>query len=752
MDTRRPLELLAVRRGLTWCVAGLLVASGLMMATSESTAQPVAGRRAAPTKQAPAVRIVVLSNRADLISGGDALVRVILRSGRYTRIRKVDLDGRNVTRAFAVRRDGRYTGLVRGLSRGKNELRVRLHNGAGARLTLTNHPSTGPIFSGRHVRPWRCNGGARDRGCSRTPSYQYYYVPVGVDPEELPGMIGSQPGSAPYFLPYDRANPPEPALVATTTTDEGRTVPFVVRVETGSVNRAQYQIAVLFDPDKPWTLARPQTAWNRKLFLVGGPNCGVSYQEGSAPGALYGKILGRGFATLSHTLVATGNNCNLVTQAESLSMTKEHFIERYGVVRYSMSIGGSGASLVQQWIANAYPGLYDGLIVEASFPDAWTELINTNDCISVLDYWNDPTRWAPGVTWGPAEQSAVASGDMPTSCLTFKAAFESLFTPADETGQVPPGQVYDAQTHRAGVRGTIWDYSVAQLGRRPASAWGAIEKALRRGFASRPLDTVGIQFGLKALLAGQITPAQFVDINAKVGGRNIDYHPIARRTGADPVALTRVYRSGYLNQANNLDVPIIDIRGASNSELHDSFHSWSMRARLNRANGHHRNQVIWNSFTASGFVIDPALEAEAFDVMDRWLTAIDRDRSSRTFSEKVAANKPGAAVDRCTLPGTGQPGPCIVPASGTPRLGAGQPLVDDIAKCQLKRLQRIDYFPVLFTRDQWSQLRQTFPRGVCNYTKSGVNQRPTVPWLTYRSGPGGRPLGREPISHRLRRR
>lgn len=138
--------------------------------------------------------------------------------------------------------------------------------------------------------------------------------------------------------------------------------------------------------------------------------------------------------------------------------------------------------------------------------------------------------------------------------------------------------------------------------------------------------------------------------------------------------------------------------------------------------------------------------------MDHWLVAIDKDRSKRTFPEKVEANKPEAAVDRCTHPGTGQPSPCIVPTSGTPRLGAGQPLVDDIAKCQLKPLKRLDYFPALFTNNQWRQLRRAFPQGVCDYTKPGVNQRRTVPWLTYRSGPGGRPLGPAPVSQILRRR
>jgi len=122
------------------------------------------------------------------------------------------------------------------------------------------------------------------------------------------------------------------------------------------VDRGQYQIAVLYDPSKHWDFGNPQVGWNRKLFLVGGAGCGISYQEGAAPGVLYGKVLGRGFATMSTDLEATGNNCNMVVQAESLMMAKEHFIEAYGPVRYTFSIGGSGAAVVQHWTANALSG------------------------------------------------------------------------------------------------------------------------------------------------------------------------------------------------------------------------------------------------------------------------------------------------------------------------------------------------------------------------------------------------------------
>jgi len=205
-----------------------------------------------------------------------------------------------------------------------------------------------------------------------------------------------------------------------------------------------------------------------------------------------------------------------------------------------------------------------------------------------------------------------------------------------------------------------------------------------------------------------------------------------------------VYRSGYLNQANNLRVPIIDIRGTSNIEIHDSFHSWSMRARLERANGNHDNQIIWNSFTASGFVIDQALEAQAFFLMDRWLSAIEADTSNRSFAEKVVYDKPSDAVDRCTIPGTGVASPCVVPQSGSPRLGAGEPLTDDTAKCQPQGHEPYRVLPESVHRRAVAPAAAGVSDGVCDYTKAGVNQQATVPWMTYSNGPGGQPLAMRP--------
>jgi hypothetical protein len=58
------------------------------------------------------IQIKTLSNRADLISGGEALMEILLPSGISFSSLSVDVDGRNVTSAFAVCSNGRITGVV----------------------------------------------------------------------------------------------------------------------------------------------------------------------------------------------------------------------------------------------------------------------------------------------------------------------------------------------------------------------------------------------------------------------------------------------------------------------------------------------------------------------------------------------------------------------------------------------------------------------------------------------------------------
>ena len=69
---------------------------------------------------------------------------------------RVELNGTDVTSSFAVRADGRFVGLVTGLTAGPNTLTARESHGRKARITLTNHAIGGPVFSGPQLVPYFC--------------------------------------------------------------------------------------------------------------------------------------------------------------------------------------------------------------------------------------------------------------------------------------------------------------------------------------------------------------------------------------------------------------------------------------------------------------------------------------------------------------------------------------------------------------------------------------------------------------------
>ena len=80
------------------------------------------------------------------------------------------------------------------------------------------------------------------------------------------------------------------------------------------------------------------------------------------------------------------------------------------------------------------------------------------------------------------------------------------------------------------------------------------------------------------------------------------------------------------------------------------------------------------------------------------------------------------------------------------RVLAGAPDTNDTGKCRLKRLNRRDYGAVTFTPEQWASLRQTFPTGVCDYSRPPVDFGYTRPWLRYLGDGRYAPLPRAPAS------
>jgi len=705
--------------------------------------------QAARTRR-PSLSISVLSGRANLVSGGSALVAINLPDRAAARHVKVTLRGRTVTKDFAFRQGGGFEALLTGLRLGTNVLQASLPSGWAARITLFNHPFGGPVFSGPQLEPWGCEAGATDSKCDKAPTYTYMYM--STDP--------AQTG----FQPYNPSDPP--ADVATTTTDQGVKVPFIVRVETGYMDRDQFQITALYQPGKPWSTFAPQPQWDHKLLILHGASCGDDRETGTAPAttgdAAGDYALGKGFMTMSTALDNSGHNCNVVLQAESLVMAKEYIVKNYGTIRYTIGTGCSGGSLAQQWIANAYPGVYQGILPTCSFPDAWSTATQFLDYHLLLNYFTHPTSWGTGVVWTPTQMNDVM-GD-PTygvqNAEVSDAAQFHVAVPTDDCEGITAAQRYNPTTNPGGVRCTIQDAAINVFGPEPKALWSANERKIGHGFVRAPIDNVGVQYGLSLLQSGQITPAQFVDLNAKAGGVNIDTQLVPQRDNAagDP-ALARAYRSGMINEANNLNqTAIIDCRGPNPGVFHDAYRAFAVRARLQRDFGTHANQVIWEGPVA--LIADADCELNSFIAMDRWLTAIAGDHSKRSLPQKVIADKPSDITDECWS-GAGQMlshSLCpagVVNVEGTPRMVAGESITTDDNKCQLKPLSHADYPGITFTGAEWAQLQKTFSTGVCDFSKPGVDQQPTIPWMTYQNAKGqviygGRAMGSPPVSKEFR--
>ena len=128
-------------------------------------ALPVTGTTAAPA--AGRLTIEVLSNRADLISGGDALVAVRVPKGVKARTVHVKVGKRDVTKRFTKTTGRKLVGLVRGLDLGRNVVRATAPRAKPGRAVIVNHPNGGPVFSGPQTKHYRCQPTARDASLLR---------------------------------------------------------------------------------------------------------------------------------------------------------------------------------------------------------------------------------------------------------------------------------------------------------------------------------------------------------------------------------------------------------------------------------------------------------------------------------------------------------------------------------------------------------------------------------------------------------
>jgi uncharacterized tannase-like protein DUF6351 len=713
---------------------------------------------------------MTVANRADLISGSSTMVQIVLPSVTDQRAVKVTLNGRTVTREFAQRPDGMFAGILTGLKLGRDVVRAVLPSGYGAQLVITDHPIGGPVFSGPQHEPWVCEKGARDKDCNEPPVYSYLYESTN------PAKQGLQP--------YNLADPPSD--VATTTTSNGVTVPFIVREETGYEDRDAYRIEVLWQMKKPWSPFAPQPQFNHELYVTHGYDCetdnGVSappWGDGLTTLGLPALptiedssqvALGMGFAVMSTALDNSAVDCDVALQAESVLMAKEHLIDRYGTLKYTIGYGCSGGSLAVQTISNAYPGIYNGLIVQCSFPDADSTIQQIADYYLTGNYFGinggplpDGFSGVLGGTLGTQEWTGAQIADiegtgvenlpLPFDNAFSESAFFSFGSPYNCTN-VTAAQEYNPKTHPGGVRCGILDWQSNLLGLEPKSAWNAQEKAAGHGYGGIPLGNVGVQYGLDALEKKEISPSQFAALNAYIGGVNIDLGYQPQRTVPDLQALRNAYRTGLINEANNLTLPIIDTRGPNDPGLaHDSFRTFAVTARLQQQHGTSANQVVWEG--PAPIIGDFQYTKMALEAMNAWVGRIYADHSDKPYAKKVIDDKPASIHEQCsdgdgTILTNSLCPSAVVPVYGTPRTVAGEPISTYQNECQLEPLSRSSY-DVTFTAAEWALLEKAFPTGVCDYAKPGIGQQNTVPWLTYETASGkviygGRSLAAPPTS------
>lgn len=712
---------------------------------------PVPAVGQAPSTGAPQVR--TLSSRANFITGGDALIEIVdpRRNGDTNSI-TVTVNGADSSTVFKRGPSGStWLGLVTNLKEGANQIAVGLHGQKPlAHMTVVNHPITGPVISGPHQRPFVCEtegfglGKSTDDNCTATTRVDYFYR------SSAALQAASSPSEGRDRNPFKRFREadPRPLDLALTTTLGGKQVPYIVRREMGTINRAVYAIAFLHEPGTP--LPDPWTTdawWNGRLLYSFGGGCRPGYHQGSTIGGLDAEreylgdlmlgdyALGKGYAIAAASLNVFRTSCNDVTSAETLMMVKEHFTERYGAPRYTIGAGGSGGSMQVQQIANNYPGLLDGILPFISFPDPITFLQPLLDC-EVLNHAFDVSA-SSGITWSIEQKQAVDGHRTWDWCRNNPRRFP-LLRPSACDAAVPEAQRYHTATNQNGARCTYQDNLVNVYGRDP-----------KNGYARRPFDNVGVQYGLSALNAGVITFDQFVALNRSIGGFDIDGNLITQRAAGDASAIRIAHATGRVNHGNNLEgTPIINVHRYRDQvgDIHDLLPMWIMRARIIAAHGDASNHiaiVVEDTDSSDEGLGDGRTPFEralrvALDDMDEWLGAITSDhRIARHVRERVSRNKPKRLIDACIVVDgriVSDAAECqrLFPRGSNARISAGEPLAADRLKCALKRVSAGDYQMEL-TRKQLSTLASVFPTGVCDYGRKGPNETSGNSWRSYSS-------------------
>jgi hypothetical protein len=492
----------------------------------------------------------------------------------------------------------------------------------------------------------------------------------------------------------------------------------------------------------------------------------------------------------------TSSHYNIWLAEDTALRVKRQFTSLYGSPRYTVGIGGSGGGLQQYLLAQNNGQIIDAAIPLYSYPDMITQTNYVLDC-ELLEYYfdvidRDNPRWR---NWSSRRLieglNALDTGFNKYTWLQLGANLASFRKPHFSLGNSECASAW------RGLTPLILNPSYPQLPDKISrhvqwqtqlTYWDDLKYFYGtdgQGRARISWSNRGVQYGLAALTAGQITVDEFLHLNHHVGswkkprhmereyfwflGRdpdssaekfapwsqhNMNHSPDgglspAPRAVADEQAIAAAFRSGQVF-IGRIPIPVIDLRHYLEDELdmHHSVASLQARARIIDYQGHADNQLIW-------MTRKPHIPTQlAFDLIDEWL-----ENMRRYPHKSLAENRPAEAVDSCfradgKIIARGDhvwdgewnrkaQGPCLkaYPPFSTSRLVAGENISGDSFSCHLQTVQQaIDrglYLPVDMNPYR-QRLETIFPEGVCDYSRSEpARPGPIDQVLTKKTDPRG---------------
>jgi len=518
------------------------------------------------------------------------------------------------------------------------------------------------------------------------------------------------------------------ACLANTELTDGREVAYLIRHERGVINRFIYSISMLVPPEEI-TAGRPEAPshdnWNGRLLFQFQGGVGIGHTQGRfSHRGITGRPdrLARGYAVAFSTANRTGDHYNTLVGGRTAVELKEHFIDSHGEPDYTVGLGGSGGAVQHYLYAQNHPGLLDAAVPQRSYPDMATQAIHVSDC-SLLDYWmereaSDPDFWADWDNRQLLQGFNSIEGYMGRNArrMVRLSRIVGLFgaelrrpTGSSECMEGWLGLLPLAFNPHFGSEAN-WDLLEDQVDDIERTHFSDAREAYgtdpETGLARRPWDNTGVQYGLRAMVAGEITPEQFLEVNHEVGGwkptkrmrpellpftypgdlittlaedrdwprwrvvvelitgglaweelfdpwggRNQwsapDETTAARRTQADVAAITGAIESGLVF-AGKLDrqIPIIDVRDYLERvlDMHNARQSFVARARLEAGQGHAATHRVWFA-DADEDGVSPQIEEishQALDAIALWM-----EKLAGRDDGDVAAAAPEVADDAC---------------------------------------------------------------------------------------------------------